>query len=258
MLRLNLSALAEAMSSLGSLEAILQTDVELMAESRRQMKEVVTPLRALLVEMGLPVSLRPADRLIKVLDSGVGWKQTSRIQMLINHLVVSVKDEVDTVLAWQVPGEKLVFFEHHPFGSEVRVGFPSAEDDIEEAGKCLGMGRNTAAVFHLMRIMETGLRSLGASLNDPTLDPRTNPSWEKILSRCDKEMQKPLRDRSPEWRVDEAFFSTATANLRAVKDAWRNPTMHVERRYNDEEAREVWFAARAFMRHLAGKLSESP
>jgi hypothetical protein len=246
------------MASLGSLEAILQNPVQLMAGSREQAKEVVVSLRSLLVTMGLTVSLKPADRLIEILSSTADWKKTSRVQMLVNQLVVCVKDEAASVLAWQVPREKLVFFERAPFGPEVHAGFPSANDDIEEAGKCLGMGRNTAAVFHLMRIMETGLRSLGASLKDSTLDPRTNPNWEKILGKCDKAMQQPLRDRSQEWQPDEPFFSTATANLRAVKDAWRNPTMHVERRYNDEEAREVCNASRAFMRHLATKLSEEP
>ncbi len=222
MLQLKLSVFSEAMSNLGSLEAILQSDgVGLTAKSRDQMMEVVTPLRSLLEMMGLTVSLRPADRLIEALK--VDWKQTSRVQMLVNHLVVSIKDEADSVLAWQVPREKLVFFDREPFGPEVHARFPSANDDVEEAGKCLGMGRNTAGVFHLMRIMETGLRTLGASLKDSALDPRTNPSWERILGKCDKEMQKPLRDRSPEWQTDEPFFSTATANLRVVKDAWRKP-----------------------------------
>lgn len=256
MLHLNLSALSESMSSLGSLEAILQNPVELMAGSRDQAKEVVTSLRSLLVTMGLTVSLRKADRLIEVLSSAADWKKTSRVQMLVNQLVVCVKDEADSVLAWQVPREKLIFFEREPFNPEVHAGFPSANDDIEEAGKCLGMGRNTAAVFHLMRVMETGLRALGKSLNDPNLDPKKNPSWETILRKCDQELQKPHKDRASEWTADDAFFSTATANLRSVKDAWRNPTMHVERRYNDEEAQEVWNAARAFMRHLATKLSE--
>jgi len=134
--------------------------------------------------------------------------------------------------------------------------FPSSATDIAEAGKCLAASRYTACVFHLMRILEVGLRSLGKSLNDPRLDPKTNPSWDRILSKCDDEQRKPLRDRSAEWKSDEKFFSTATATLRAVKDAWRNPTMHVERRYDEDEAREVYAAARGFMRHIAKKLTE--
>lgn len=77
----------------------------------------------------------------------------------------------------------------------------------------------TAAVFHLMRVMEVGLRALAAALNDPSMDPRTNPTWERILGRCDAELQKPRNQRSPAWAADDVFFSDAVANLRAVKDA---------------------------------------
>jgi hypothetical protein len=128
-------------------------------------------------------------------------------------------------------------------------------NDIEEAGKCLALNRNTACVFHLMRVMEVGLRALGASLHDPRIDPKRNPTWDAILKKGDEELLKPLAQRAAEWQTDEAFFSTAHASLRAVKDAWRNPTMHVERIYDDEAALEVWNAVRGFMRHLASKLS---
>jgi len=69
-------------------------------------------------------------------------------------------------------------------------------------------------------------------------------------------LKKPLSARSPEWRVDEQFFSTATANLRAVKDAWRNPSVHVEIFYDPETVSDIWNAVRAFMRHLVTRLSE--
>jgi hypothetical protein len=46
--------------------------------------------------------------------------------------------------------------------------------------------------------------------------------------------------------------------LRAVKDAWRNPTMHVRIAYDEEESRDVWNTVRVFMRHLATKLEEAP
>jgi hypothetical protein len=50
------------------------------------------------------------------------------------------------------------------------------------------------------------------------------------------------------------FFSNATADLRSVKDAWRNPTLHIERIYDGEEASEIWNAVKTFMRGLAQKL----
>src|SRR5262249_36883249 len=46
------------------------------------------------------------------------------------------------------------------FGEQSCNAFPSSIRDIEEAAKCLVVGRSTASVFHLMRVMEIGLRSL--------------------------------------------------------------------------------------------------
>ncbi len=142
------------------------------------------------------------------------------------------------------------------FGEEVSNSFPSAVLDIEEAGKWFAFSRYTACVFHLMRVMEVGLRSLGRSLNDPNLDPAKNPTWERILRRCDDELKAEYAKRSVEWRADGHFFADATANLRAVKDAWRNPSLHIEISYDEEKSAEILGAVKAFMRHLATKLSE--
>lgn len=140
------------------------------------------------------------------------------------------------------------------FGEKVSSNFSPAVVDIEESAQCLVTGRNTAAVFHLMRVMEVALRVLGKSLNDPSVDPKHNPSWEAILKKCDTEIARPLNDRCKEWRDDERFYSEATANLRAVKNAWRNPTMHVEITYDEHQASVVWNAVKGFMEHLATKL----
>jgi len=142
------------------------------------------------------------------------------------------------------------------FGDDVAKKFPSASVDIEEAGKCLALDRGTATVFHLMRVMEVGLRALAKTLNDPRLDPKRNPTWSTILQKGDEEVQKPIAQRAPEWAAHDHFFSEAQANLRVVQFAWRNPTMHVEINYDPEKASDVMQAVKAFMRHLASVLSE--
>src|ERR1022692_625583 len=45
-------------------------------------------------------------------------------------------------------------------GDPVKVAFPSAQNDIQHAGNCLAVECGTAAVFHLMRAVEWGLRAL--------------------------------------------------------------------------------------------------
>jgi len=174
---------------------------------------------------------------------------------MVSQLRERVEDELEATLIFKIPRGKAEYFRQmEGFGITVAVHFSAANGDIEQAGKCYALGRNTAAVFHLMRVMEIGLRALGKSLNDSTLDPQRNPSWETILKRCDKELALDINKRCPEWQKDDSFYSTATANLRAVKNAWRNPTMHVERNYDEEEALDVMNAVKGFIKHLATRL----
>ena len=144
---------------------------------------------------------------------------------------------------------KLVPYYDEPnlFGEGVFNKFPMSTFDIEEAGKCLALGRGTAAIFHLMRIMEVGLNSLADRLQ---LSRSSNRTWDAILSKCDAEAQKKFQDKTTEWRDNEEFYSGAAAMLRQVKNAWRNPTMHIDRKYTDEEARDIFTHVRGFMRHL--------
>lgn len=256
---LRLHDLFKAHASLKSFCHILEQqpeDSQLTDMSFQQLTSNLNDLGDLLAECGMPVSLGNTREVVGLLVEA--REAPCKIwQEPIGQLLNTLRHEMRTVTAWRVPAEKVVFLNPEPFGPEVHKRFLSATHDIEEAGKCLTFGRNTATVFHLMRVMETGLRALGRSLNDPSLDPKRNPSWETILRKCDQELQKPIKDRSAEWATDDAFFSTATANLRVVKDAWRNPTMHVERVYDEDLARGAWNATRAFMRHLATKLSET-
>jgi len=204
--------------------------------------------------LGLPVSIKAIKALRTVTDSG---KSVSELQLQLFHLTESVHAELEAVLLLQVPVAKREFFEKkNLFGDEVANAFASASVDIEEAGKCFALERYTACVFHLMHVMEIGLRVLAATLNDPRLDPKKNPSWERILRRCREELEKKRENRAPEWAADDAFFSQATATLMAVKDAWRNPTMHVEINYTENQAEDVFNHVKAFMRLLATKLHD--
>ncbi len=225
------------------------------ARLQGELREEVLAVERDCLAIGLPVSAKAAQAALQELASSKpSWQEFSR---LAEDLHGRLRDEISSVtfLALNLREAELYGGPRKEWEG-VLGAFKDTVYDVEEAAKCLALERSTAAVFHLMRIIETGLRALGKALNDPTLDPKTNPSWDKILKRAERELQKPRSDRSPEWVAEEQFYSTATANIRAVQYAWRNPTLHIERSYNAEEAREVFAAVRSFMRHLATKLSE--
>jgi hypothetical protein len=47
------------------------------------------------------------------------------------------------------------------------------------------------------------------------------------------------------------------ALLNATKDAWRNPTMHIEKKYTEEEAETIFFAVRSLMKRLVSRMDEN-
>jgi hypothetical protein len=259
-----LARFLEGFETLMAEVASREKDISLDPEAKRFYSKRFKEYAEFLNNHGLEFSAKEAHYIVAEAESAKSIHIHDAIS-LFSGLHRRILDELTEISLWRVPRDNLKFLKSDPFDSglapfnphfrPVSLRFGLANKDIAEAGKCLAFGRHTASVFHLMRVMEVGLRALGASLNDPSLDPKTNPSWGKILARGDKEMQKHLADRCPEWRADENFFSTAQANLRAVKDAWRNPTMHIERNYDPDEAEDVWNTVRAFMRHLSQKLS---
>ena len=104
------------------------------------------------------------------------------------------------------------------------------------------MGRGTACVFHLMRIMEVGVQELGKNLGVSLVDEK---NWQNILDEVDKAIRALPKD------ARRVTMSQASANLYAVKLAWRNEVMHPNDKYTLEEAKTLILLAKSFMGQLA-------
>lgn len=137
------------------------------------------------------------------------------------------------------------FEEPKLFGDTVFSSFSSANNDISEAGTCLALERGTAAVMHLMRVMECGLAALAKTLNVPKQN-----DWGRYLSAIDAELAARYKAAGART-AKEQFYSEAAFSFDQVRRACRNPTMHVEHNYSPERAREILEAVKSFMTHLA-------
>jgi len=174
-----------------------------------------------------------------------GWKLHDQLVALRDRL----NDELGRQYFYFVRPEHVPMYNGQDlFGQEVASQFPTARDDIEAAGKCLALGRDTATVFHLMRVMEAGLRVIATDMGIPYA-----PSWESYLKQIEALISAKHGAKSPAWKRKEPFYRDVSGDLAMVKIAWRNPTMHVVRNYSAEEADEVFRSVRAFMRRLANR-----
>lgn len=177
-----------------------------------------------------------------------------RFQRVIGHAertLISFMDELDGRLLFTLAPKHANYFNQAlPFGDAVDGAFPSAEYDIVEAARCRSLGRWTAAVMHLMRVLEVGLAALAKHYG---LDIVSN--WNTALNQIEvKSREVGKKSHGPE---EEKWAAEAALHLRFIKNAWRNHAMHPLEKYDEERAVTIYDNTRSFMLHLAQRLSES-
>ena len=165
---------------------------------------------------------------------------------LYDDLSETLRREMQSVNFFYMPQKQTRFYcQHELFGSKVAAKFPSLEFDIIESGNCFAMGRSTACVFHLMRIMEVGTQTFGSRLGVTFTDSK---NWQNILDESNKAIK--ALPKAPET----VALSQVAAHLYNVKVAWRNQVMHPHDKYTFDEAEDLIGHVKAFMKTLA-KLS---
>jgi hypothetical protein len=172
----------------------------------------------------------------------------------------SLRRELSLVDLLVLRGETAKYFEPESplFGNDFAQKFnTSGAYELDEAGKCLAVDRGTACVFHLMRMMEIGISALAKSLQIPDPLKPVEKNWGYILERIWVGIEKKWPNGGARMNGDGALFDALYASLDAVKNPWRNGTMHVERKYTVEEARHVFDAVRGFMNRLAERMDEN-
>jgi hypothetical protein len=159
-----------------------------------------------------------------------------------------------------VPAERAKFFprvkDPHIFGSPVAGAFPSAAFDIAEAGTCLSLARGTASVFHLMRVLEIGLTTLGAPFGVSLARTNWAPAIEQIESKIRDMHKDPKWKALPDCKEQQEFYAQAASHFGVLKDAWRNYTMHARGVYTEAAAEDIFNNVKGFMQKLATHLHE--
>jgi hypothetical protein len=136
------------------------------------------------------------------------------------------------------------------------AAFPSAKNDIEEAVDCYAMEHETACVFHLMRVLEHGLRELAGAVN-LTFDVQ---QWHNIIDK----IESAIRGIGDKWSASLVksdwmqFYSESARHFFFLKEAWRNHVSHNRATYDETSAKAAMEHVRDFMNHLSSRLSETP
>ncbi|MGD0942410.1 MAG: hypothetical protein ABR905_22180 [Terracidiphilus sp.] len=187
-------------------------------------------------ELGLVTSVRCVQDI--TLDIGQGVIASALIASLV-ELDNTVRREMSTHRFFHMPGSRAELYDQNElFGPNVNAKFPSIQYDMVEAGNCVAMGRGTAGVFHLMRIMEVGVQRFGDKLGVRLVEEK---NWQNILDETNKAIKALPKDPAT------VEMSQSAANLYSVKLAWRNEVMHPKDTYTVEEAENLIGQVKLFM-----------
>jgi hypothetical protein len=166
----------------------------------------------------------------------------------VNILATRIRDEISLRHMFVLTeSETALYSDRDPFGVDVRAVLPDAAEDIEEAAKCLALGRSTGCVMHLARAMEMTLHALAAKSGAPF---KVSADWKAVLDAVDNEINKWGYQSAAEVAKKDGYRQIH-AHLSSVKNAWRHPSMHSRFSASPEVATDIYQAVKGFMRHAA-------
>lgn len=217
---------------------------------------------------------------------GAADRSYKALETVLETITVSIGDELSERTFAFIPHEKQKFFEQDAlFGSAVENAFPSATRDIKDAGNCIAADLHTAAVFHLMRVAERGMRALAKHLHvtvkvgqkaKPEMKcpqcktvvvsaisakskrlPLDYAMWEQVLVALTKKIQS-LKNKSkgPARSAEFEFYHGLIIQLEAFKDLWRNEVSHCRGDFDETEALRAHSHVEKFMQKLATRVHE--
>lgn len=221
----------------------------LLPELARKTSGFISRIRDECAELGLEHALAKIDRALDSLRRLNSTHQVASLNSMFRELRERIQDELATRKFYYVHPRLTSYYENVDlFGPDVTRKFPSAAIDIDEAGKCLALGRHTACVFHLMRALEIGVQSLSQKLGVENVH---NKPWGNLTTEMDAALKvRYPKNLTPQQKSEQAELAEILSHLNAVRIAWRNTTMHPTSVYTEDESREIFNHAKVFMRSL--------
>lgn len=228
-----------------------------LPEVKQSVIEKLTAAELIFSEAGMTECLDPVRSALHGLRQD-DFLDNSVVKTIVNRLLGDILKNVDKRTFLILNGDNSLIDNDELFGEVVAKAFPSAKDDIREAGNCLAVECTTAAVFHLMRAAEHGLRALARDRRIKVIrGPLELATWDDIIKELEKAEQ--AIQNYPRTLVREKqlwFYHGAMMEFRRFKNKFRNQIMHTRDNYDLHEAKSAYEHVKDFMVILAGKISE--
>lgn len=166
-----------------------------------------------------------------------------------SQAISSFSDEMASrVLIALRPIDHALVVAESPFGEAVIGKFQKQAVDLQEASRCLALGRYTASVFHLMRVMEAAVQRLGKKLK---VKADIHKATWYVINQDITNAVSAMPGKTARDTIKKQKYANAAANLNSVRMAWRNEVMHPKAQYTRDEAHSIYNHVKEFLIVLA-------
>ena len=209
-------------------------------------------------KVGAKLAWVSADRLFTSLGQNPCSVTWAALGSGLSDIESRFADHLRFVKLFVIPEERIQLFggADQLLNTETAALYPSVWFDCEEAAKCLCLGRPTASVFHAMRMFEIAIAAISARLGIP--DPsKADRSWGNMLRAIKVRLDELHPPKSRNSGSEGAKLEEVYVSLDAVKNPWRNATMHVDEVYTEQEASHILSCASHLFDKMAAIFDES-
>jgi hypothetical protein len=209
----------------------------------------------------LKTKLRKAKNLCQSLDLKWTIKQIDRTTQqisanwpeeaatLLADCRVRLREELEDCVFLKIDASKISYAAADwLLDTPIESIFPSTIKEFQRAGRCFALDENTACMFHLMRVVDFGLRSVATRLGIEY----SARAWDGIGKAIVRKMEDKYHDKTMDWKATEPIYAEVLTDIQAISRGHRNPVLHeLEKTYEEKEAQYMLTVVEGFMTHLA-------
>lgn len=215
-----------------------------------QVSGIFGAVRELCDEFDLPTARVRADFALKTVDE----ERHESLAIEVGELVRHLRHDLHACSIAPIPRERVWGFTL-ALDERARQAFPSAANDVAEAGRCLGFGMYGAAAFHLLRAAEYGRRVLARAVRFAERDAEAEDWATTITALQTRMMDLAGWPAGPARKAVKDFLTALLGDVRDLEDARRRLADGSD--FQECHALAVWYSARDFLALAAERVSEA-
>jgi hypothetical protein len=222
--------------------------------TRDSVAQVFADVRELCSEFDLQTARVRADFALAALENDALDTLGGEVTELVRH----IRHDLQSCSIWPIARNRVWSFSL-ALNDKAAAAFPSAGNDIAEGGRCFGFARYSAAVFHMLRAADPGVRALARAANATAAAAHEGGDWAPLLALVDARVS--VISTWPAGTAKAAaleFFQSALSEARGLHDASRklaNPSAAAT--LEEHQALHVCHATKDLLVRLSERLTES-